>query len=155
MAEDTKYVRGVNKLSQRIKTIRAKLNLPPMIEELGELVLRRTLDSFDKAQDPNGNPWPELKPATALRRRTGPLNVDGRLRAAIQLIKGSNTGGFATNTGVGIRIGVSDPSQVEKARYQNYGTKTIPARRFLGIGESDVKSVDAFLRRKGKEALNG
>lgn len=155
MSIDTKFVRGATKLKATIEHIREELFLPKMTEEIGQFILRRTLVSFDHAEDPDGRPWAPNALSTLRRRRVGILNVTGALRNAIQLIRGSNVGTLAINTGAGVRIGISDPEQQRIGRYQQYGTKTIPARRFLGIGAEDIKSVDNYLRRKGEKAIDG
>lgn len=153
MVNDTKFVKGAEKLSRRIATIRNKLDLPPLVEEIGGLLLKRTRERFDKQVDPDERPWADLAPVTIkIRRRLGygpgpKLRRTGQLREAIQLIRGRADGGIFTNTGAGIRIGVIDPEVVEKARALNRGTSRIPARRFLGISRLDVKAVDSFLRR--------
>jgi hypothetical protein len=78
----------------------------------------------------------------------------GTMRDAIQIIRGGITGATFTNTGAGVRIGIQDPEIAKYARIQNRGNHHIPARRFLGIGRLDVKSVDSLLRRKAREAEN-
>jgi len=52
-----------------------------------------------------------------------------------------------TNTGAGIRIGITDPDIATYGVVQNRGNGRVPARRFLGIGRLDVKAVDSKLRR--------
>jgi phage gpG-like protein len=155
MGLDTKFVRGASKLKETLNRIQAELSLPIMKEEIGQFILRRTLVSFDHEEDPDGSPWQPNATSTLRRKRVGILNVTGTLRNSIQLIRGSNIGTLAVNTGAGIRIGISDPEQARIGRYQQFGTKNIPARRFLGIGAEDIKAVDNYLRRKGDKALNG
>lgn len=150
---DTPYVKGADKLAARIATIRRNLNVPVMTSEIGELLLKRTKDRFDKEVDPDSKPWKPLAPSTIERKRRGgygdakKLVRKGDLRNAIQIIRGG-AGTTFTNTGAGVRIGVDDPTQVSKASAQNKGTARIPARRFLGIGALDVKAVDSYLRRR-------
>ena len=154
--EDTKYVNGVKKLGQRVKTIRTALALPVMVNEITDLLLRRTLDRFDREIDPDYVPWEPLADSTLARRRrdgvksTKKLNRTGAMRGAIKRIRGAAAGLLVTNTGAGARIGVADPAQTKKAAAQQYGTRFIPQRKFLGIGSLDVKSVDSLLRRKAK-----
>lgn len=160
MPLDTKFIRGADKLQRRIQTIRANLGLPAMVDEIGKLLLRRTLERFDQGVDPDGNRWPALKDQTIDRKRRGgypelPLKRTLALRNSIKLIKGDVTGTTFTNTGAGVRIGVEDPKIAEYAVVQNRGDarKHIPARRFLGIGQLDIKSVDSFLRRKAETIM--
>ena len=156
---DTRFVRGAEKLAQRIRTLRANLALPAMVDEIGALLLRRTQDRFNKEVDPDGVKWVRLAPTTIetkLRLGYGgktKLKRTEALYKSIKLIRGSVAGTIFTNTGAGVRIGIDDPQQVVVGRVQNNGNRNIPARRFLGVGALDVKSVDSFLRRKAEKAL--
>lgn len=152
MSLDNLFVRGAERLKQRIETIRTRLALPALTNEIGELLLRRTLDRFDRAVDPDGRPWKPLSPAT-LRRKSaagyagkGSLKRTETLRKSIRIIK-SNAGATFINTGAGARIGVTGEAEA-RARVHQYGSRTVPARRFLGVGALDVKSTDSFLRRR-------
>lgn len=163
---DTKFVQGADKLARRIRTIRERLDLPPMVEEISTLLWKRTLIRFDQEVDPDGQDWPDLAPSTEERKaRAGQggrkkLVQSGMLRASIQVIKGG-AGSTFINTGAGFRIGVDGNAKGERgpvavyAGVQNRGDRAhnLPARRFLGIGRLDVKAVDSFLRRKGQQAL--
>ena len=158
MSLDNRFVHGADRLKQRIRTIRTNLGLPAMVEEIGNLLLKRTLERFEQGVDPDGNRWPELKPQTLERRRRGGFAGEGvlqrteRLKHAIKLIKGG-LGTTFINTGAGVRIGIEDPEIAIYGRVQNKGDSShnIPARRFLGIGRLDVKAVDSLLRRKGQQ----
>ena len=120
------------------------------------MLLRRTLERFDREVDPDGTPWKPLAPATVIIKRRlgfghkGKLKRTEALRRSIRVIRGG-LGTVYTNTGAGFRIGVDDPKVVEYARVQNSGADRIPARRFLGIGRLDVKAVDSLLRRKAQQ----
>lgn len=158
MVEDTQYVQGAKKLSKRIATLRKNLSLPPLLDEIGALLYRRTMNRFEREVTPNYAPWAELKPST-LRRKTAlgygdkqKLERTGKLKKAIQIIRGRADGGTFTNTGAGFRIGIVDPEVAKYATLQNNGDSRIPARRFLGIAALDVKAVDSLLRRKAKQA---
>lgn len=161
MASDTRFVRGAEKLSRRISTIRSKLQLPALMDEIGELLLKRTKDRFKAEVTPEGRPWVPLSPYT-LRRKAAlgygdaqKLVRTGKLRDSIERIRGRADGGTFFNTGAGFRIGITDPEIAEYAKVQNQGSHDgrIPARRFLGISALDVKAVDSFLRRKGAAAM--
>lgn len=150
-------VQGAKALQRRINTIRTKYALPQLIEPIGALLLKRTKDRFNKELTPDYVPWKSLAPVTiADRRRLGfggehpILKRKGDLYNSIRIIRGNAEGSTYANTGAGLRIGVSDPEQVEKARVQNLGGQNgrIPARQFLGIGVLDIKAVDSFLRRQ-------
>jgi len=158
VAEDTKFVRGAAKLSQRIKTIRNSIALPSMVEEITDLLLKRTWRRFDRQVDPNENKWEPLKESTiSEKKRSGfgdqPTLVRTKaMRKAIHAIRGG-FGSTYFNTGAGGRIGIDDPEITEYARVQNKGDKShnIPARRFLGLGALDIRAVDGLMRRKGKQ----
>lgn len=153
---DTEFVRGAERLGRRIATIRENLRLPVMTQEIGELLLRRTHERFDREVDPDGRPWVPLAPSTIeIKRRLGygnkgKLKRTEALRRSIRIIRGG-LGTTFTNTGAGVRIGIESPKIAEYGKAQNQGTDRIPARRFLGIGRLDVKAVDSLLRRKAKE----
>ncbi len=154
MINDTPFVRGAQRLGQRIATIRATCALPPMVDEITDLLLKRTLARFDQQVDPDGRPWRALSAYTLQRREkegfgSGPiLQRTKALRSSIRVIRGAAVGATYTNTGAGSRIGVDDPETVQRAAVHNKGSEHIPARRFLGIGRLDVKAVDSLLRRK-------
>lgn len=158
---DTPYVRGAEKLRQRIASIRKKTGLPKMVDEIGILLHRRTMDRFDRGVDPDGVPWQPLAISTLERKRRdgsadrGMLVRTGALRAAIRMIRGG-AGAMYTNTGAGVRIGIEDKEIAERARYQQNGVPgRIPARRILGIGRLDVKAVDSLLRRRAAQIERG
>lgn len=154
MVEDTKYVRGAQKLSKRIATIRASIQLPLLVDDITALLLSRTLRRFDREVDPNEKPWAPLQPQSIARKRRAGygdrklLVQTGNLRSAIKAIRGG-TGTISTNTGAGSRIGIEDPKVVKYARLHNQGRGGMPLRKFLGIGADDVKAVDGLMRRKG------
>lgn len=154
VAKDTRFVRGAERLGRRINTIRTRLALPPMIEEIANLLLKRTRERFAKEIDPNYRPWADLAESTKLRRKNAgyegqqKLVRKGTMRDAIQIIRGGTLGTTFLSTGGGLRIGITDPDITKYARVQNQGNHHITARRFLGIGRLDVKAVDSLLRRK-------
>ncbi len=157
---DTRFVGGAAKLAQRIRTIRANLSLPVLTNEIGELLLQRTLRRFDAEVTPDGDDWAELADTTHKRKASlgyggeNKLVRTSKMRGAIAIIRGSVEGSTFTNTGAGLRIGIDDSEVAGYARIQNNGNGRIPARRFLGIGALDIKSVDSFLRRQGQKAID-
>ena len=156
MSLDNEFVHGVDKLQQRIRTIRERLELPAMVQATGVLLVKRTKDRFNRGIDPNYTPWKPLAPATLeIKRRLG-YGQKGMLKRtenmynAIRVIRGG-LDTFSALTGAGLRIGIDDPDIAEYARFQQRGTKKIPARRFLGIGRLDIKAVDGLMRRKARQ----
>jgi hypothetical protein len=161
MATDNEYVRGAARLSRRIETIRARYTLPPLVAEIGALLLKRTRERFARELTPDYTPWAALKPATLRRKAAEGFGDEqklvrrGKLRDSIQVIAGG-VGSTFFNTGAGIRIGIADPEVADYARRLNNGTPgRMTARRFLGIGALDVRSVDSFLRRKAAQLEAG
>lgn len=156
MATDTPFVKGADKLRQRVATIRRNLNLPAMTEEIAGLLVLRTLRRFDRQVTPDEVPWKPLSEATLMdKRRKGfadkpSLRRTDALRSSIKAIRGG-LGATFINTGAGSRIGVDDPNIAKYATAQNKGTKKIPARRFLGLGALDIRAVDSLMRRKSKQ----
>lgn len=160
--QDTRVVRNVERLSQRLKTIRAALSVPLLTKEIGNLLLRRTLVRFEDEEDPQGRPWAPLKDSTLARRkreggRPGKkiLQQTEGLKRAIRIIRSTGAeGAIYTNTGALVRIGVEDGPHIEKARTHQRGlrARNIPARRFLGVAYKDVAAADALLRRASRRA---
>jgi phage gpG-like protein len=157
MIQDTRFVSGAERLGRRIRTLRDRFGLAPFKEELGDLLLARTMRRFDAEVDPDGVPWASL--ARKTQRDRARLGFDGqklvrtgKMRDSIQLIRG--VGGFYTNTGAGLRIGIPNGREAMIGWVQNHGYGAIPARRFLGVGRLDVKAVDSFLRRRGQQMID-
>lgn len=159
MVKDSHYVRGAERLSRRISTIRRNLNLPALTEAVGALLHKRFLDRFDREVTPDGQPWLPLAESTLRRKRALGYGDAKKLvrttdmRSAIQIIVGRADGGVFANTGAGLRIGISDPEIAKYAKVHNNGSGggRTPQRRFLGIGRLDVKAVDSLLRRKAQQ----
>jgi phage gpG-like protein len=129
-----------------------------MTEAISIMLHRRTMERFDKEIEPSGKRWAPLSEYTLGDPRAGAqgrriLNRTGKLRSSIRIIRGG-LGSTFTNTGAGARIGIQDPEMAEIGAALNKGVQgRIPARKFLGIGPTDIASVDAYLRRRGNEAL--
>lgn len=163
MANDAPFVDGAAKLSRRIATITAKLALPAMTQEIGELLVRRILKRFDEEVDADGKKWKDLSPVTlGIKKRLGyggekKLVRTHALRDAIKVVKGG-AGSFAINTGAGLRIGIDDGVLGERGQpvslYARIQNRERNGRQFLGIGRLDIKSVDSFLRRAGDDVIN-
>jgi hypothetical protein len=159
---DTRVVTGADKLKRRLQLIATTLALAPMTDFIGEMILVRNLERFDREEDPDGRKWERLSDRTkADKFGVGAANKkilvrSGAMRGAIQLIKGNVAGSTFVNTGAGVRIGVKgQPRVVARARAHNRGVPKmgLPQRRFLGVADSDVRAVDLFLKRLGNKAL--
>ncbi len=161
MADDSQFVDGAARLSRRIATITSRLALPILTVQIGDLLVRRTLERFDREVDPDGKPWKDLENSTLERKKRAgkggqkKLVRDKSLRNAIQRIRGGE-GSFGVNTGAGVRIGIdSNAVDAEGEPISVYARIQNRERRFLGVGRLDVKSVDSFLRRQGDDAIEG
>ena len=154
MATDTPFVRGADKLRARLQRVADAVNLAALVEDIGQTLERRTIQRFDREIDPDEQPWAPLSRVTLENKKKlgcgnrRKLVRTGELRSSIRRVRG--TAGLAVNTGAGFRIGITDPRIAQKGRYLNFGTRKIPARRFLGIGMLDIRAVDGLLRRKAK-----
>jgi phage gpG-like protein len=172
---DTKFVKGADRLLQRLATIRARtaFTLDAATQDVGELLLKRTKERFIRQVDPDGIKWAALAPATVTRKKYPPtknefrnsiLRSTGLLYDSIALIRDNSTRFLASNTGAGVRIGVNNP---KAARYgifhqQSSGRSVstrnggvLPQRRFLGIGRLDVKAADSLFRNRLKKLIEG
>lgn len=179
-----KFVRGAERLKQRISTIRQRsgFTLEAAIEEFRELLVKRIKDRYLRGVDSDGNPWEPLAASTLKRKQYAPTKQEYRVKGdagqrfkllrtdalieSIGIIRGSAKGLFASSTGTESRIGVRQgvwgtqetPSDVisKYARLHQTGDlPRMPARPFLGIGRTDVKSADSFLRRRIKKLIEG
>ena len=155
MARDTTLVRGTERLLARIKLIRETIDPPGLMDDIANLIKKRVLQRFDRQVDPNGVKWRPLEPSTIARKRRGgyggkaALVRTGKLRDSIKVIRGQ-AGSRYTNTGLGFRIGIENPEIAKYAAVQNRGSRHVTARKFLGIGRSDIAAVEALLRRRVK-----
>ena len=152
MSLGTSYVRGAERLAQRINTIRTNTGVTLGSNVILELLLRRTEERFARQVDPDGVPWPgRMTHGTrgkVDKRSAGlPLLVrTGKLRDSIGIIRGFTPGQLGVATGAQGRIGIKDPRVAFYARMHQLGIGQ-ERRRFLGIGALDVKAVDSLLRR--------
>lgn len=166
MSLDTRYVRGAQRLRTRIETIKAgtPFALRAAMEEVGELLLKRTKDRFIREVDPDGIKWKELAPSTLRRKRYPPtilafrtkiLRSTGLLYDSINIVRTSKENFFSSATGAGVRIGITNPEAELRGRAQQNGIKKqrLPQRRFLGIGRLDVKAADSLLRNRISKLL--
>ncbi len=124
--------------------------------EISNLLLARIKGRFMQGVAPDGTPWPGLFESTIERKqRAGAskprtlLYETGRLYNSIKIIQGTNTDLFAGATGIGVRIGVSDPIAAQYGRLHNYGYGQ-EKRQFIGLNQLDVIAVSGMLRRKLK-----
>jgi phage gpG-like protein len=123
-------------------------------------LLTRIKARFMQGVRPDGSPWPNLSPKTIeTKKRKGYsrpeqlLYATGALYDAITIISGSNMGTFATNTGLGFRIGIESGDRDMIGRLHNYGFGRLPERRFLGLSPHDVRSYRDVTARRLRKLL--
>ena len=124
--------------------------------KIEELIIKRTRMRFARGgtnelaqKDPDKRSWP--RPRQKLRSRIKGKTRDqrqilkdtGALRDSIKAIRGKLATGVASPTGAGVSIGSSLPY----ARWHQLGEPElkIPRRRFLGIGNADIRAVDKLI----------
>lgn len=130
--------------------------------ELSTLILTRLKARFIQGVAPDGTPWPGLLETTIERKKRGGskrpstlLYDSGRLYNSIKIIQGSNAGLMTMNTGIGVRIGVSDPIAAQYGRLHNEGLGGQEKRQFIGLSRLDILAVSSLLRRRLKSIAKG
>jgi phage gpG-like protein len=81
-----------------------------------------------------------------------PLLRTGRLFNAIQAIRINAS--FQSNTGLGFRIGVTDPEAAKYGRLHDQGlsTRTVQ-RKFMGVSARDAKALTDLIRREVRKLI--
>ena len=160
MGFDTRFVRGADKLKQRIDTIKAGVPfaLNAAMDDVGKLLLKRIKDRYIRQVNPDGIAWKSLAQSTLERKKYPPTKTQFRttilkstelLFDSIKIIETDKERFFASATGAGVRIGVVDEKAAAYGRLHQNGIKNrLPQRRFLGISQLDIKATDSLLRRR-------
>lgn len=137
-------------------------------DRLENLIVKRTKARFgppgshkNAQRTPAGKPWVELSPRTKRkynRNRRQKLVDSKSLVRAIGVVRQNMEGSaLQSPTGGGFSVGIlpSASQRVQrKARILNFGgfagrggQVRIPGRRYLGIGNEDIKAVDLMVKR--------
>lgn len=105
-------------------------DLTPLLTEIGEDEVTRTLLRFETATAPDGSHWEVLK---SPRRRGGdkPLSDTGVLKGSIRYVLGNNSVTIGTDT--------------EYSIFHQFGTKHIPARPFLGVSDELINEMEVMI----------
>lgn len=118
-------------------------------DKLKERAVKRVKARFLQEVDPDGKPWQLLSPAT--RKRKAIMGADqilvdeGKLYESIGYdSKGPNSVG--SNTGAGFRITAGGPKAPYARRHQ-LGLGFTPKRRFIGLSDADVSSMEKMIER--------
>lgn len=154
---DTDKVFGVREAVRKLQRVSAAAAGVVADGEIAELLVRRVRARFAQGVSPDGKPWAGLLPSTIGRKKrkgykypNSPLRGSDRLYQSIKVIQGVNTGLLAGSTGLGYRIGVSDPVAAQYGRIHNYGYAGQEERRFIGLSALDVLAASNYLRRRLK-----
>jgi phage virion morphogenesis protein len=124
-------------LNSAIRSLMGQIDNPrSLLTNYGEYLVLSKRDLFDRETDPTGTAWAPLAQATVrAKRRRGSSNPEkilyqfGTLSQTLtyQLIGNDNL-----LFGSPLEIGI----------YHQYGTKTMPARKFLDLSPADLAEFD-------------
>ncbi|MEY3760040.1 MAG: hypothetical protein RIR39_1531 [Pseudomonadota bacterium] len=137
----TQVTHALNQLSQRV------INMQPAMVGIGNIIASNVDLTFTDAQDPYGNPWADLSPATIAKRRNGsskPLNDTGRLKASIT----KNASQFEVTVGTNTIYAPTHQFGATQGQYAHHVPwGDVPARPFLPtnglppLWEQDILTV--------------
>jgi phage gpG-like protein len=104
------------------RAVKLPADCGPLLDRVESVLAREYLACFDGSHDPAGVPWQPLR-----GRRGKPLVKSGALRGSGQSRRGAR----------GVAYGSDSPY----AEYQFGGTRTIPARNAVGLGDAAADEV--------------
>ncbi len=111
-------------------------------KNIGEYLVQRTEERFDKEIGPGGVPWVELQPETRARKRHSKILTEtGRLRGSFNYQVSADELLFGTN--------------VIYAAIHQFGGEHMPARPFLGFDEEDESRIYEIVLDHLIEAAKG
>lgn len=116
------------------KLVKRGADLTPILRELGDDEITRTLLRFEHGEAPDGSAWAGLKqPRKGRKGGSAQVLVDtGQLRNSItkQILGGS-----------ALIIG----SNADYAAWHQFGTRYVPARPFLGVSDDLIQSAQELI----------
>ncbi len=126
----------------------SNIDLTPPLKVANLLLISATKQNFVNQSDPDGVPWTPLKKPRGRprdKRKSRRKGSDQILRDTGVLMASVSGGAGSINdvTSKSLRYGTS----VSYAGYQNFGTRTIPARRFLGLTPQLRQRINDAIRR--------
>jgi phage virion morphogenesis protein len=134
--------------------VKAPVDFAPLLRKVAVQLRSDVLACFDQSRSPDGAPWPPLKPATVRRRRGGgkgakPLRDTGilMLSATAQGARGH----VEQVSGAALTFG----SNLDRAGWQNFGTRTIPARPFVGLSARGLKIIEEMCADFARDKIAG
>ncbi len=120
----------------------AEIDWRPAFAAVSIALAASAKENFFGGHTPEGAPWAALKRPRSGKRHAGstplPLRNTGLLMAAT-LAAGAEHVDVRTDSSM------EWGSSVEYAGWQNFGTRTIPARQFVGWSEPLLQEVEAIL----------
>jgi len=120
-----------------------------LLKILEQELVGATKRNFLQEQDPDGNPWAKLKrPRRNSKGRDRILQDTGALRTSVTA-KGAR-GNIDLKTPTSLTWGTN----LHYAKFHQDGTKHIPKREFLGIGEKLAEKMEAVAYDYIEEQIN-
>lgn len=163
---DRPVVEGTASVLRRIGSLRENFGSVLAEPALAKELERRMRQRFKDEEAPDGSKWTPLslraveeKARRGSRTAGKALQRTGRLLSSFRAVQGSSAGLFAGNTGIGVRIGITDNtkppgrnrlSPVQYGRLHNYGKGGQIKRRFIGLGTQDSVFVVEYVRQRLK-----
>lgn len=143
--------RGIEEVEQRLNAlVRVGAELTPVMEDIGEYLLRTTRDRFVEEEDPEGNAWQPLSEATKARKRRNVdkvLTRDGYLRdIVIRASRDSVEVGSPRIYAGTHQFGAERGSFGSTGRGSPIPFGDIPARPFLGLSADDRDEIGELVR---------
>ncbi len=134
-----------DKLQQMAGRVGA-LDLRQPLAVAAQLMVSESKQTFVQQKDVSGNPWPPLK--NPRRLRGGLVQLDARPLRNTGRLMASITGSVQGNT-------ASAGTNVFYAGYQQFGTRYMVARRFLGISAKTRSRIEGLVRQAVLKQLRG
>ena len=113
-----------------------------LLRRIGRLLMESIRRRYLAERDPKGHPWRQLSPAyKAWKESKYPgrkkLQLTRDMFRSLDIRLSVNR----TNTKGTLLVGMTDP----KAPYHQLGTRTMPARPFLGVTKRNLKAIDKMV----------
>lgn len=107
-------------------------NLYPLMDAIGQMVEDESKERFLSKKAPDGVSWASLAPSTQAKKGNNNILVhSGDLQNSIHHYVGHNNVVIGTDR--------------HYSQYHQLGTKHIPARPFLGLGQTDKQRISELI----------
>jgi phage virion morphogenesis protein len=151
-------LQGFTQLERKLNA-RGVIDYRPLLQGIGALTERQTLDRFEAERDPSGRPWRPLAASTVLHKLGGSRKAYGkrgrmtakarrRLGAIKILQEAGHDGGLVDTVSWQVQGGqvMTGVNKVYAAIHQfggaGVGKPGIPAREYLGFGPQDIHEIE-------------